>query len=461
MRYAVSHRFAFFAAGLILLAGLLSCQPDGPTEPAITGVSLARGGPGPNVQEADPPSAPQDITLDVRVLGSGFDDGSEATWTLDGVPQPEVRTNATRFVSGNELVANITIDPDAPIELYDVEVVTLRGKKGIGADLFAVLKKGTVTYSVIELPPHSGADGSSADGLNEVGQIVGSSNGLNEPTLWTVDEASGEVTVTPLEMDPSWFYAAPAAISDNGLAVGVFGPEGDPNDRAVAWDVSTTSANGLPLTGTTSRAHDVATVDGQTIVVGQQDRDAVYWVNGSAPVTLPPISEGALARAKAINANGTIAGESDLQAVVWYRDPVNGYGEPCLLEPNSLVYGMSEPNEDGHVHVAGRWNVSVDGRGAVWKVDPSTCIQDEPPRHLDFLSRFNDVNSAGEAVGEDAQKHAAIVWTSDGQLIELPGLGKGKGAGGVRAEAISSDGKRVVGTTAVKGKARAALWIKN
>lgn len=463
MRYAVSQTSTILAAGLVLLAGLLSCQPDNPTDPAVTGVFVARGGPGPKVQEADPPSAPQETTLDVRVLGSGFDDGSMATWTLDGVPQAELRTNSTRFVSSQELVANITIDPDAPIELYDIEVVTTRGKKGIGADLFAVLKKGTVTYSVTELPPHSGADASYADGLNEVGQIVGSSNALNEPTLWTVNEATGDVTVTPLEMYPEWFFAASQAISNTGVAVGVSSPDGGASTQAVYWDASTTAATPLPVTGARARADGVTTTGAGVIVVGSQDRDAVYWVDGSGPFTLPSISEGALGRAKAINSNGTIAGESDLHAVVWYGDPVNGYGLPCLLEPNSYALGMSEPTEYGYVYVAGRWNVSVDGRGAVWKVDPLSCEQEGDPRHLDFLSALNDVNSAGDAVGEDARKHTAIVWMSNGELVELPGLGKGKGAGGgsLRAQAIRPDGKWIVGTSSGKRAARAVLWTRN
>jgi hypothetical protein len=75
------------------------------------------------------------------VLGSGFDAGSKADWAIDGdttFALTRVRTNSTTFVSSSELVANITIEADASITLYDVIVWTGGGKKGIGIERFAV-----------------------------------------------------------------------------------------------------------------------------------------------------------------------------------------------------------------------------------------------------------------------------------------------------------------------------------
>jgi len=77
------------------------------------------------------------------VMGSGFDNGSEVTMTLDDTSSSSVRTNSTRFVSPNELVANITIALEADTALYDVEVMTRRGKKGVGVDMFRVRLKGS------------------------------------------------------------------------------------------------------------------------------------------------------------------------------------------------------------------------------------------------------------------------------------------------------------------------------
>ncbi|KPJ92265.1 MAG: hypothetical protein AMS18_07765 [Gemmatimonas sp. SG8_17] len=135
--------FGFVTAGTVVLA--TSCAQDEPTEPTVSDITLAKGGggPGPKVDEAIPPDAPQDTTLDVQIIGSGFDDGSEVTMTLDGIPSDGVRTNSTQFVSATELRANITIDLEADTALYDVEVMTRRGKKGVGVDMFRVRLKGS------------------------------------------------------------------------------------------------------------------------------------------------------------------------------------------------------------------------------------------------------------------------------------------------------------------------------
>lgn len=128
------------AAVVLALFAVGACTDRGPTVPPI---NAAPGGGGPSVNAADPNNAPQDTTLDVRVLGSGFDKGSRAEWAIAGVPSSKVRTNSTRFVSSKELVANITIALDAEPVLYDLLVTTAGGKKGIGTELFAVRLKGS------------------------------------------------------------------------------------------------------------------------------------------------------------------------------------------------------------------------------------------------------------------------------------------------------------------------------
>ncbi len=133
---------------LAAVAAALGCG-DQPTQPQVDGVSLAKGGGGngggdPKVRDTDPASAPQDTTLDVRVVGSGFEPGAVATFLLDGVATNRVHTNSTQFVGARELRANITIAIDAIVDLYDVEVrLAGPGRRGIGADLFAVVEKGS------------------------------------------------------------------------------------------------------------------------------------------------------------------------------------------------------------------------------------------------------------------------------------------------------------------------------
>jgi hypothetical protein len=69
------------------------------------------------------------------VFGRGFDEHSHVILTLHGASTPKVRTNATLFVSSQELTANITTAADAPGGPYDIEVDGRNGKQGIGTEL--------------------------------------------------------------------------------------------------------------------------------------------------------------------------------------------------------------------------------------------------------------------------------------------------------------------------------------
>lgn len=131
---------------LLVLAG---CTPESPALPAVQAPNFAQGGGGgPTVRAADPDTGLRNTTIDVRVLGSGFDNGSKATWALAGDTAnatTKITTNSTRFVKSGELVANITIAGDAPLALFDIVVVTAGGKKGIGIEQFAVKATGQYT----------------------------------------------------------------------------------------------------------------------------------------------------------------------------------------------------------------------------------------------------------------------------------------------------------------------------
>lgn len=169
-----ARRVSYTFLACCVLTGLLlvtSCTQDDPTQPTVTGILLKPGGGVVKVEITDPPGAPQETILDVYVMGSGFDEGSEATFLLDGLPNPKVSTNSNHFVSHDTLIANITIAAEADTALYDVQVMTTRGKKGIGVDLFHVVKKGmtvgdtpiTVEFRESVLDPET-SDGVLSDG---------------------------------------------------------------------------------------------------------------------------------------------------------------------------------------------------------------------------------------------------------------------------------------------------------
>ncbi len=93
------------------------------------------------VDATDPPETVLGTRLNVRVLGSGFDNGSQATFRL-GDDGPTLITHSTTFVSDKELVADVEVLADDEVGLRDVEVLTARGRKGIGIELFDVKNTG-------------------------------------------------------------------------------------------------------------------------------------------------------------------------------------------------------------------------------------------------------------------------------------------------------------------------------
>jgi len=152
----------------LAVAALLAAACATVTEEDLTRVSAAKGGPGgggdPTVDNVDPPNAPQDTTLDVRVQGSNYDRSSTVTLLLHGNPTTKVRTNSTRFRNSGELIANITIDADADTAAYDVLVTASGGKKGIGVEKFTVTV-GTVNVQLTMRQGSGGTDAIRADDL--------------------------------------------------------------------------------------------------------------------------------------------------------------------------------------------------------------------------------------------------------------------------------------------------------
>jgi hypothetical protein len=112
------------------------------------------------VNAADPSRGALGTTLDVRVLGQNFTSGAKVTFLLNGSATAFIKTNSTRFVNATELVANITIDEAASLDLYDIQV--LAGKKpGVGIELFEVVG----ATALLPVNPGTGAAGLFEDGL--------------------------------------------------------------------------------------------------------------------------------------------------------------------------------------------------------------------------------------------------------------------------------------------------------
>lgn len=414
----------------LLLVGFFAfsaCTDRAPTGPSPSGAALARAaaaGKGPTVRSTVPDSATVDTTLNVRVLGGGFDVGSRANWAFKGVPSAKVVTNSTQFVSSTELVANITIARDATIGNYDVIVTTSSGKGGIGTELFAV------TMKTIDLGTLGGTT-SRANKINSSGDIVGASTpavGSERATYWKRVSANAW-TIRQLGAAPDEFQSGVGDISDAGVVVGwsYRTINGSTQDHAVRWSSSSGSAEILNGPGDGAGGINLA---GQ--IVGSIDvsglRHGFRWENG-VTTDLGTSGTGS-SEAWGINSTGVIvgAGRSTPQgvpgvqrAIVWRSGVIIDL--PVL--PGGGSFGAANEVNDEGVIVGTSANSAGEWRAVRWvptAAEPSGYrIED-----LGYPSSIaRDINNNGEIVGHyhtRAGSERAFYWHPTRGKRDLPSL---------------------------------------
>jgi hypothetical protein len=117
-------------AGLLLFIGLI----PGPSPLLAQDVV---------VSAAVPDNAPQStVNLNVQVKGNGFKKGAIAKWLVNGseIDTGGVTVNSTAYVSATELLANITVAPNAQtLKKFDIKVTLTSGRTGKGIELFKVI----------------------------------------------------------------------------------------------------------------------------------------------------------------------------------------------------------------------------------------------------------------------------------------------------------------------------------
>ena len=454
-------RRARLATAAILLACVSSCDISTPAGPGDLPTALAKAPTSgdPIVNSADPAEAERDTTLDVRVLGSGFDVGSRADFLLDGVPVPGVITNSTRYVTSKELVANISIAANAVPERYDIQVTTSRGKKGIGTEKFLVLE-------VLDLGT-LGGNGGRATALNGAGQVVGQvtrTDGQMAPFFW----ADGVMQELPTASQ--WSMRQATDINDAGTVVGSANdgtrslalrwtrPSGEWTLEVLPQLPGYEAGNGYALS--INDAGDVAGFVSQAGLPGR----AVIWRNGQVhPVNLAGagLSGNSISVDKLTEA-GWIAGSANFNMLrttfVWRPDGsgVPGQGITILLpRMGTSVNAATDMNETGTV--VGYIKTSRSTTAVRWRPlgpDPLTT-SDYVIEALPGSGAYAwDVGDDGFMVG--AQAEAAASWTAGGTLGFLPLLQRAKGLGA----AVEVVGGRhwVAGESAVGGYWRATLW---
>jgi len=428
-------------AGLVAF-GVSCADPQG-TEPNSSAPTLAKGaGGGPSVAATNPSYGDQgSVSLDVHVLGSGFDPGSRASWEKSGVPYAKITVNRTTFVSSGELVANITIASDAVVDFYDVAVYAVGGKKGIGTELFEV-----TTATVI------GDVGGVTDafGISGLGQVVGTTGAgaffwdplvgtmeIVDPTAaaFTIDRAGNTVLGRddPAGVPAVWTRSGSTwqlqALPDLGLGGAVRGAASDPVTGAATvavgwvqsqvrrtpakwtlvgggWAIDTLHLPVGPGNGLGQDANALGMIVGFD---GTGCCYALYYDPAGVGQTLPRIN-GTASTAWAITEDGlSVVGGSNGRAVIWTRSSSNvpWTGQPTPLEDPAKMCG----GKGGHTGT----------------------------------SVAQDINAAGTIVGLSCDEAVAWRRSSGGYTrISLGGIGN-HCIHGCRARAINDAG-RAAGT---------------
>lgn len=457
-----------FRPSLLLLGflALSACTDEAPTGPSPSSAALAKVGEGPTVKATKPDSATVDTTLNVRVIGSGFDQGSRADWAYKGVVSDKITTNSTQFVSSMELLANITIARNADIGSHDVIVTTSSGKGGIGTELFLVtlkmtslpnlpggnlaeanaindaghavgfstdsgryysyavrwIKEGGV-WTVRKIGPQATLEASVALAINEQGTAVGYSEGGRNATLWRID---GSKTIIA---SASWAKAS--AINNSEVIVGYMMPAGGQSVRPVVWTPSgsTWTVRFLELLPGVTRVNcgveEALGIGDDNVIVGAVYDEACAQI----AVQWRPTTDGTTwLPAEPLSATGALA-KGVAQAIA--GSTIVGTGYPCAVLT-------------GCVRKAFRWTLGG-ASGELATLD----------------ARANGLNRAGYIVGSYIAKaglQAGFVWSpATSTFVSLPTPG---GSGHNWAWDINDASPRqAVGAVRLsKGGGFAAIW---
>ena len=441
--------------GLVALAACIDRTPTetSPTELIVTARTAAAGS-GPTVKYTDPDTATVDTTLNVRVFGSGYDQGSRADWAFKGVVSDKIVTNSTQFVSSTELVANITIARNANLGSHDVIVTTATGKPGMGTELFVVTLKTTGLGTL-------GGLASQATAINNAGQVVGNSlnaAGQHRAFIWT--KATGMRDLGTLG-GPT---AQALDINDAGQVVG-YSSHANGDVRAYLW----TEAGGMRDIGPVESAFRRSTSisrNGNIALEGSSPSGVTaavfHWSAGVVEEIsrLPGSSYGVNSSWQVVGSSHTDpANEAVQQAVLWSR---SGFGwEERLLGFLGGGYSSTARGINDAGQVVGRSNTSQRGELAfIWTAtDGMRQLPNLPHRDR---SSARDISNSGEIVGYTQSRNLearATLWspvTGGWKVTDLAGeLQSQSSAAGV------NDVGQVVGSGFLKTGAsgqQAILW---
>jgi len=446
---------AFVALALVLYA---CAERPAPTAPRF---AAAAGSDTIVVDSTSPDNGPRGATLDVRVLGSGYSRGSRADFALDGVVGANVVTNSTRYVKATELVANITIAPDAVLDLYDVIVTTSNGRKGVGIESFAV----TPTYQDLGT---LGGNYTVANALNTAVQVVGFSRtgkcaGRSCAPLHAFLWENG--TMRDLGTLPGSTESSAWGINDLGAVVGYSG------NRAWFWTpVCGMVALPTPPGATYTTAYSVTNAGfvagGATDAVGSM---LVVWTVSFATcqaagpeIVARGVAGAPLGAFKVVSETGRVA---SLNA--YFDRDANGQWQRFEFGPwpGSFAVDMAGDGRtivgtSGSAYSAGALWTETESPGTPWDLTLLPSIGTGPVIEPMVDGTGTVVTGGSKAKDTSSSPERAVMWSSaTGWNVLRLGEPKGSSASRGRGVVRLGDGAiRVAGVAGSGSATRALLW---
>lgn len=309
------------------------------------------------------------------------------------------------------------------------------------------------TYTAIEIAPLSGDVQTVANGVNDLGYVVGNSYPPNSQQPWYphafIRTGSGMTTLS----------ATGTALAVAGATtVYVAGQDfSGASDRPVRWTFD--PANGSSSQEIVDVAGTPRDINSAGTIIGTTGNNATLWPLGGSPVSIPPASGYDRATGRGIN-------DAGYMTVTFHGSSSRGYalidGISIELPPASghtmtFAGDISEP-VNGIVYVSGvsAANVETDYHLARWKIDLAThsVLSTEA---ISQVSEGRGVSNGGTAPGqiEGRQTASTIAWTLNGTVALKPT----KGGSNPNANGISANGRYIVGDAFYKGfSTRGLLW---
>lgn len=321
-----------------------------------------------------------------------------------------------------------------------------------GAAPAAATRAGAATaVTVVDLGVLPGGTRSVAAGVNDLGDVVGSSNDsgltVDRPVIWIggiatalADTGSTPVAVNALReaVGGAAFWDAGGTASSLALPAGAIRVQGNAINRA-----------GLVV----GLSQEAGTFDSRAVAWSRTSLAIDLGFLGAAPPGLPNYTQ-----ALGVNDRGEIVGEGNVMpspylmeqhAFLWRGGAFTDLGPGTAVDINNC--GLVAGNEEGDFGMGFPW---------VWQNGVRTSLPGLAGEPIAYGARVLGLNNAGDLVGHAPASvpgtfsgSTAVLWRG-GQAIDLGPL---PGGGSSRAQGINDRGE-VVGVGGLGSTWHAALW---